>query len=152
MSSYRAARWERIGADILAILLPPSTALRTMKNPITEVVAECPALQPVLPAPPLGPLRHRVGALPPDPRTCLVLQSFGDPDLDDRLACHSEPSGLPIQELDHPDREVHVDAPLHLVDPACLLKVEGGRDVLSLVEPAIELMSLHRWLPPLRSE
>src|SRR5450756_2369124 len=67
MSSYRAARWERIGVDILAILLPPSTALRTMKNPITEVVAECPALQPVLTAPPLGPLRHRVGALPPDP-------------------------------------------------------------------------------------
>src|SRR5579875_1471915 len=41
-----------------------------------------------------------------------MLEPLGDPDLDDRLTGHAEALGFPVELLDHPGGEVHVDPPL----------------------------------------
>lgn len=39
-----------------------------------------------------------------------MLQSLSEPDLDDRLPCHTKTGSLTIELLDHPKGEIHIDA------------------------------------------
>src|SRR5699024_1421918 len=79
----------------------------------------------------------------------LLVQALSDPDLDDGLARDPESPGLPIERVDHPRRKVDVDAAAFLSRTARSGKIESRGHVLALVEPRIELLSLHRGSPPL---
>lgn len=59
----------------------------------------------------------------------LPLKPVRDPDLDDRLAGDTQPLRFSIEGLDHPAREVNVDAALFLAGPAGLGKIEILSDV-----------------------
>src|SRR5690625_7181440 len=100
--------------------------------------------------PPAWRLRHRVsGARKSGCGRALLVQALGDPDLDDGLARDAESPGLPIERVDHPRGKVDVDAAAFLSRTARSGKFESRGHVLALVEPRIELLSLHRGSPPL---
>ena len=72
-----------------------------------------------------------------DPSTRLLLETIGNPDLDDRLAGDAEASGLAVERFDHPHGEVDVDPPLFAVGATHLGRVELVGDVLACVEALV---------------
>jgi len=72
---------------------------------------------------------------------------LGDQDLDERLAGHAESTGLSVQGMNHPDREVNVDSLLLVSRPACLGKIKVFVNIFTGVEFLVELFSFHTALP-----
>src|SRR5699024_10002560 len=71
------------------------------------------------------------------------LQTVRNPDLDDRLTGDAEPSSLSVKTLNHPHRKVYVCPTLLECRATSLIHVQGGRDVLTLIDLAVELFSFH---------
>jgi hypothetical protein len=55
----------------------------------------------------------------------MLFEALGDPHLDDRLPGDPQAPGLPVQRIDHPHREVHIDPPLLETGPASASEVDS---------------------------
>jgi hypothetical protein len=85
------------------------------------------------------PRRRSGGGARPEP--------FGQPQLDERLAGHTEPTRLPINRLNHPLREIDVDALDVDAGSVGALQVEMFEDALASVEFLIKPLRFHNPSP-----
>ena len=78
----------------------------------------------------------------------LVFKTFRNPDFDYRLAGHAKTGGFSIQRLNHPDGEVDIDSLLLSSGTSRPGIVEILRNVFTVVEFLVKLLSFHILLPP----
>ena len=77
------------------------------------------------------------------------LEPLRDPDLDDRLSRHAEAIGLVVERLDHPEREIDVDALVRTIGTRRRCEIEFVDDVFdAFVKLPIQFTGLRMPRPP----
>jgi hypothetical protein len=74
------------------------------------------------------------------------LEPFREPDLDDGLAGDANAFGLAVERADHPCWQIHVHTVLLEAGTGGCLPVQKCRNVLALVEAAVEFCSCNNIL------
>ena len=67
--------------------------------------------------------------------------ALGQPNLDDRLACHANQGHLFIEFGNHPTGQIYIDTARHETGSCCFLPIQKFADVFSFVKATIEFLS-----------